>query len=165
VGGLQGPPERVLRRRPAHLITDVHATPSTDPDVVATTAIQDKLIARGLAPGEHLMDAGYPSADNLAASTQRGITLVSPVIVTTGRNARQDTFGPSAFTIDWQAGTARCPAGQTSRSMKPDKRGLVTFAFSRHHCRPCPIRDQCTLAAPTSPAGSPSTPNLSTRPA
>ena len=134
-----------------NLVTDVHTTPATDPDVVATTAIQDKLIARGLAPGEHLMDAGYPSATNLVASAARGITLVAPVIVQTGRNARQGTFGPGEFTIDWQAGTARCPAGQTSRSMRPDKRGLVTFAFSRHHCRPCPIRDKCTLAGPNVP--------------
>ena len=134
-----------------NLVTDVHTTPATEPDVVATTAIQDKLIARGLAPGEHLLDAGYPSADNIAASAQRGITLIAPIVVQTGRNARQDTFGPGEFTIDWQAGTARCPAGQTSRSMKPDKRGLVTFAFSRHHCRPCPIRDKCTLADPNVP--------------
>ncbi|HEY5989248.1 MAG TPA: IS1182 family transposase [Streptosporangiaceae bacterium] len=133
------------------LVTDVHTTPATDPDVVATTPIQDKLIARGLAPGEHLLDAGYPSADNIAASAARGITLVAPVTVRTGRNARQGTFGPSAFTVDWRAGTARCPAGQTSRSMRPDKRGLVTFAFSRRDCRPCPIRDQCTLAAPHVP--------------
>jgi hypothetical protein len=35
--------------------------------------------------------------------------------------------------------------------MRPDKRGLVTFAFSRRHCRPRPIRDQCTLAAPHVP--------------
>jgi len=134
-----------------NLVTDVHTTPATEPDVVATTAIQDKLIARGLAPGEHLMDAGYPSADNIAASAARGITLVAPVVVQTGRNARHGTFGPGKFTVDWQAGTARCPAGQTSRSMRPDKRGLVTFAFSRRHCRPCPIRDQCTLAGPNVP--------------
>jgi hypothetical protein len=70
----------------------VHTTPATDPDVNATTAIQDKLIARGLAPGEHLMDAGYPSADNFAASATRDITLVAPVIAKTGRNANKGTF-------------------------------------------------------------------------
>src|SRR6266536_3111786 len=134
-----------------NLVTDVHTTPATEPDVVATTAIQAKLIARGLAPGEHLLDAGYPSADNIAASAARGITLVAPVVVQTGRNARHGTFGPGKFTVDWQAGTARCPAGQTSRSMRPDKRGLVTFAFSCRDCRPCPIRDQCTLADPNVP--------------
>jgi IS5 family transposase len=134
-----------------NLITDVHTTPATDPDVVATTAIQDKLISRGLTPGEHLMDAGYPSAPSITASAQRGITLIAPVIVATGRNAHRDTFGPADFTLDWQAGTATCPAGATSRSMKPDKRGLVTFAFSRRDCRPCPIRSQCTLATPNIP--------------
>jgi len=35
--------------------------------------------------------------------------------------------------------------------MRPDKRGLVTFAFSRRDCRPCKIRDQCTLAGPNVP--------------
>src|SRR6266511_742534 len=103
----------------------------------------------GLAPGEHLLDAGDPSAANLAASAARGITLVAPVAVLTGRNARQGTFGPSAFTVDWRAGTARCPAGQTSRSMRRDKRGLVTFAFSRHHCRPSGPRTPTSGAPPT----------------
>jgi IS5 family transposase len=130
-----------------NLVTDVHTTPATEPDVSATTAIQDKLVARGLAPGEHLMDGGYPSAVNIAASAQRGITLVAPVVVQTGRNARKGTFTPADFTIDWATGVATCPAGATSRSMRPDKRGLVAFAFSRRDCRPCPIRDQCTLAA------------------
>ncbi len=134
-----------------NLVTDVHTTPATEPDVVATTTIQDKLIARDLAPGEHLMDGGYPSAQNIAASARRDITLVAPVTVVTGRNANKSTFTPSEFTIDWAAGMATCPAGATSRSMRPDKRGLVTFAFSRRDCRPCPIRDQCTLAKPDIP--------------
>lgn len=134
-----------------NLITDVHTTPATEPDVVATTTIQDKLIRRDLTPGEHLMDGGYPSAENIAASATRDITLVAPVTVVTGRNAGKGTFTPADFTIDWAAGVATCPAGAASRSMKPDKRGLVTFAFSRRHCRPCPIRDQCTLAKPDTP--------------
>ena len=133
------------------LITDVHTTPATDPDVTVTTDVQDKLIARGLAPGEHVTDAGYPSAENIAASAARGITLVAPVIVATGRNAGKGTFGPTDFRIDWKAGTATCPAGAISRSMKPDKRDLITFAFSRRDCRPCQIRDKCTLAKVDTP--------------
>lgn len=43
----------------------MHTTAATGPDVTATTPIQHKLAERGLAPGEHLLDAGYPSADNL----------------------------------------------------------------------------------------------------
>jgi hypothetical protein len=127
-----------------NLITDVHTTAATDPDVTATTAIQDKLIARGLAPDQHLMDAGYPSAANFAASAARGITLVAPVITKTGRNAKKNTFTPADFTIDWEGGQARCPAGAVSRSMHPDGRGLVTFRFRTRDCRPCPLRERCT---------------------
>jgi hypothetical protein len=130
-----------------NLITDVHTTPATDPDVTATTDIQDKLIARDLAPGEHLMDAGYPSATNFAASAERHITLIAPVVTTTGRNAKKGTFTPADFTIDWDAGQATCPAGALSRSMRPDARGLVTFRFRVRDCRPCPLRAQCTRAA------------------
>lgn len=129
------------------LVTDVHTTPATDPDVTAATTIQDKLLARGLAPDQHLMDAGYCSAANISASTQRGITLLTPVVVRIGRNADKGTFTPADFTIDWQAGAATCPAGATSASMRPYKTGLVAFLFSNRDCRPCPIRDQCTLAA------------------
>lgn len=82
---------------------------------------------------EHLMDGGYPSAVTIAASARRGITLVAPV---TGRNAQKGTFAPADVTIDWDAGAAICPGGATNRSMKPDKWGLVTFAFSRRDCRP-----------------------------
>jgi IS5 family transposase len=134
-----------------HLVTDVHTTAATEPDVVATTVIQDRLIARGLTPGVHLMDGGYPSGCTITASAARNITLVAPVTVVTGRNAGKGTFTPADFTIDWDAGVARCPGGATSRSMKPDKRGLVTFGFSRRVCRPCPIRDQCTHAKPDVP--------------
>ncbi|WP_455357164.1 transposase [Streptomyces sp. SYSU K217416] len=129
-----------------NLVTDVHTTPATDPDVSATTDIQDKLIARDLTPGQHLMDAGYPSSANFAASARRGITLIAPVIAATGRNAKKGTFTPLDFTIDWKAGQARCPAGAVSRSMRPDARGLVTFRFRVRDCRPCPLRSTCTKA-------------------
>jgi transposase len=128
------------------LVTDVHTTPATDPDVTATTDIQDRLISRDLAPGQHLMDAGYPSSTNFAASAARGVTLVAPVIAQTGRNAQKGTFTPLDFTIDWEHGQARCPAGALSRSMRPDVRGLVTFRFRVRDCRPCPLRAKCTKA-------------------
>lgn len=125
----------------------MHTTAATDPDVTATTAIQTKLAARGLPPGEHLMDAGYPSAENITNAAEAGITLITPVTARNGRNAKTDLFTPYDFEVDWEAGCARCPAGATSRSMRPDKRGLVTFAFSRRDCVPCDQREKCTRAA------------------
>jgi hypothetical protein len=38
------------------------------------------------------MDGAYPSAENIAASVERSIILVAPVVVRTGRNAREGTF-------------------------------------------------------------------------
>jgi hypothetical protein len=129
----------------------VHTTAATDPDVTATAPIQAKLAARGLPPGEHLMDAGYPSAENLGTSAAAGIALIAPITARNGRNAKTDLYTPYDFEVDWQAGCARCPASAISRSMRPDKRGLVTFAFSRRDCVPCDQRDQCTRAALPTP--------------
>jgi len=129
------------------LITDVHTTPATDPDVTATGPIQAKLTARDLPPAEHLMDAGYPSAENMTNAADAGIALIAPITARNGRNAKTGLFTPYDFEVDWQAGCARCPAGATSRSMRPDKRGLVTFAFSRRDCVPCDQRGTCTRAA------------------
>jgi hypothetical protein len=33
---------------------------------------------------------------------------VAPVTVLTGRNAKQGTFTPAEFTMDWTAGVATC---------------------------------------------------------
>jgi transposase len=129
------------------LITDVHTTAATDPDLTATTAIQNKLIARALAPAIHLMDAGYPSAANIAASAEAGITQLAPLTASPGRNPHAATFTPYDFPIDWQTGTATCPHGATSQPMRPEARGLVNFGFSRADCTPCPIRARCTPAA------------------
>ncbi|MER8106021.1 IS1182 family transposase [Kitasatospora sp. NPDC094016] len=131
-----------------NLVTDVHTTRATEPDVTAVTPVQDKLIARDLKPGEHLLDSGYPSGPNIGAALERGISLIAPVTVQTGRGARDGTFTPKDFHVDWQAGITHCPAGATSISMRPKKDGLIRVAFSRAHCRPCPIRVQCTTAAP-----------------
>lgn len=131
-----------------NLVTDVHTTPATEPDTCATTPVQDKLIGRDLKPGEHLTDSGYPSGANIGASLERGITLLAPVTVATGRGARNATFTPKDFPVDRHTGTARCPAGATSISMRPKKNGLVRVAFARADCVPCPIRARCTTCAP-----------------
>ncbi|MEU6974347.1 IS1182 family transposase [Kitasatospora aureofaciens] len=131
-----------------NLVTDVHTTRATEPDVAATTPIQDKLIGRDLKPGEHLLDSGYPSGPNIGAALERDITLIAPVTVQTGRGARSGTFTPKDFHVDWQTGVTRCPAGATSISMRPKKNGLIRVAFARADCRPCPIRAQCTTSAP-----------------
>jgi hypothetical protein len=61
--------------RPAapNLITHVATTAATVPDVAMTEPIHDSLNAKDLLPGEHVVDAGYTSADLLLAA--RGIVV------------------------------------------------------------------------------------------
>jgi hypothetical protein len=50
---------------PPNLITNVTTTDATVPDVAMTEPIHKDLQRRGLLPGEHYLDSGYPSADLL----------------------------------------------------------------------------------------------------
>lgn len=59
-----------------NLFTDVTTTPSTTADNTMPATIQQQLEARGLAPAEHLVDAGYVCAENLLTS-QRARSLWS----------------------------------------------------------------------------------------
>jgi hypothetical protein len=49
----------VPRRRP-NLITNVATTDASVPDVAMTEPIHRMLDRRGLLPGEHYLDSGYP---------------------------------------------------------------------------------------------------------
>jgi transposase len=141
------------------LVTDVHTTPSTDPDVTATTRIQQRLSSRGLVPGEHLLDGGYPSADNLADALQLGITMISPLTITTGRNAGTDTFPPARLPSTGRPtpppappATPACLAAPKAAAWSGSPSPTTTAAPAR--CGP-----GAPWPTPTGPAASPSTPS------
>jgi hypothetical protein len=134
-----------------NLITNVQTTASTVPDVNATTPIHQALHERGLTPGEHYLDSGYPSAQTITtALASYGITLVTPALLDYSAQARAGTgFDKAAFTIDWDARQATCPQGNTSASWSPTRqRGtdVIVVKFGAHACDPCPARAQCTTA-------------------
>src|SRR5215470_17038744 len=66
--------------RPARpqVITSVDTTRATVADVAMTTPVHDQMHASGLTPGEHLVDSGFMSGDELMAARLRGITLLGP---------------------------------------------------------------------------------------
>jgi len=141
------------RGRPAvpNLITNVATTDATVPDAKMTTPIHQDLDSRGLLPGEHYLDSGYASAELIAgAHAVFGITLVTPLLADTSRQAReQQGFAREAFTIDFDAQQATCPQGQTSASWSPaSQRGTdtIVITFSTADCGPCPVRDLCTTS-------------------
>jgi transposase len=133
-----------------NLITDVHTTDATVPDVNTTAGIQARLTTHGIAPGEHYLDSGYPSADLVTAAACDGITMITPLLADHSRQARADTgFDKTAFTIDWTARQVRCPAGHTSAHWNPVRqhgRDAIVVAFSDRVCHPCPSRSECTTA-------------------
>ncbi len=132
-----------------HLITHVQTTPAPVVDRNALDAIHDALKAKDLLPDIHLVDAGYVAADQLGAS-RRGydVTLLGPA----SKNYQWQTQSSEGFTLkdfifDWDRQVATCPAGHESRSWLPDYwQGRTAFKvrFSTTHCRPCPVKSQCT---------------------
>ncbi|MFD7409330.1 hypothetical protein ACFV7R_43410 [Streptomyces sp. NPDC059866] len=107
-------PERSQR---PHLITHVVTTDATVNDAMVVEDVHDGLTSKNLLPSEHLLDAGYTSAELLlTAPTLRGVSVVGPVRSNNTRQSVQDGgFGKTAFTIDWQAEHAICPTGAKSR--------------------------------------------------
>lgn len=133
-----------------NLITDVHTTDATVPDVNTTAGIQQRLTERAIAPGEHYLDSGYPSADLVAAAMRNGITMVTPLLADRSRQARdQEGFDKAAFVVDWTARQVRCPAGQLSAHWNPVRqhgRDAIVVTFGDRVCRPCEVQDRCTAS-------------------
>jgi transposase len=135
-----------------NLITDVATTTAAAGDVEMTGPIQDGLAAAGLAPGEHIIDAGYTSAAGILAARARGITVTGPVQAG-GSRGQAPGYTLASFTIDWDHQQATCPQGATSSSWRPaTQHGTpkITVRFPAATCQACPARPQC---APTTRAG------------
>ena len=135
-----------------NLITQVATTAATVPDVAMTEPIHDSLDAKDLLPGEHVVDAGYTSADLLLAARARGVTLLGPLLADTSPQARAGGYTTAAFTIDWDAHQARCPQGATSTGWSPcTQRGTdaIVVRFDAATCRTCPAKPRCTTATRT----------------
>jgi len=137
---------------PPHLIVNVETTDATVPDSQMTEPVHSHLDRRGLLPGEHYVDSGYPSAELLVSSqADYGITLVTPMLADTSPQARAGAgFDRAAFAVDFDARQATCPQGHASSSWNPvAQRGTdtIVITFAKGTCGPCPVRAQCTTSA------------------
>ncbi len=114
-----------------------------------TEPIHDSLDAKDLLPGEHVVDAGYTSADLLLAARARGVTLLGPLLADTSPQARAGGYTTAAFTIDWDTHQVRCPQGATSTGWSPcTQRGteVIVVRFDAATCLACPAKPRCTSA-------------------
>ena len=147
-----------------NLITNVATTAAPVTDHEMTGPVHDSLDDHGLLPGEHAVDSGYASADQLIAARQRGITLLGPLLSGAPPGGHPGGYTAAAFTIDWDHHQVTCPQGQHSASWTPcPGRDTIIVKFPPATCRPCPVRARCTTSPP--PAGSSACdPARSTRP-
>ncbi len=133
-----------------HVITHVQSTPA--PDRAQLPAIHRALAHKGLLPGEHLADAGYPDAGILVSSQrEHGVRVIGPVLPDNQWQAQSaEACDVSCFTIHWEEQRAFCPAGHASVRWSPstDNRGqeMIDIQFSGQSCAACPQRARCTTA-------------------
>ena len=134
----------------AHFITHVETTSATLPDIVMTGVVHRALAAKGLLPSEHLVDAGYVSADHLVSSGRdHGVDLIGPRRDNVAWQARAASgYDFSSFNIEWEAKRAVCPQGKVSRTWSetrsPTGQPLINVRFANRDCGACPQRDLCT---------------------
>jgi transposase len=97
-----------------NLITNAATTTATVHDSMTVPEIHDAPAMRDCLPGEHWVDAGYPTAGQVVSGRrEHGIALHGPMAANTA--ARADSpFGQDAFSIDWDP-EVTCPNRATSR--------------------------------------------------
>lgn len=133
-----------------HLITDVHTTHATEPDVTQTDMIHQSLARDQRLPAEHIVDAGYMSSTTLVRSRQHyAIDMIGPMRPDVSWQSRKSTgFDFSQFTVDWHTHTVMCPQGKTSwqwrEGVGPNGKPHIQAHFRPIDCQPCPVRLQCT---------------------
>ena len=137
-----------------HLLTHALTTTATVHEARCTAAIHEALAGKGLAPGEHLVDAAYVGAELLVRSREEllvrsreelGIALVGPGRPDPAWQARvEGAFTAERFEIDWDRRRARCPRGASSSGWHEgaDRTGCryVRVLFRKADCDGCPAR-------------------------
>ena len=135
-----------------HLLTHVETTAATVHEAQRTATIEEALVAKDVAPGQHLVDAAYIDAELLVMSReQRGIELLGPARPNTSWHTRlEGAYTLEQFKVDWDQQHVHCPQGKVSRSWK--KKTLasggeaIRVRFATADCGVCASRALCTRA-------------------
>lgn len=127
----------VLRDLDSALILAVGVTSANVPEATVTDDIVADLEHAGLGLSELHIDRGYLSSQWVQ---QRPAELEVFCKAWTVRNG--DRFPKTAFQLDWQRRTIRCPNG----ILAPFEPGGVVH-FPAHTCVTCPLHDRCTRSS------------------
>lgn len=122
------------------LILAVDVLAGNAPDAEGALELVEQVEANtGCAVDETMGDCAYGGGETRQAFADAGRTLVAKVPASTN----QGSFPKTAFTLDLDARSATCPAGQTTQDFNPSPTGGGTFRFAVELCVACPLRTQC----------------------
>jgi transposase len=136
------------------LITNVLISSAPERDVVAVPSIHRALENKNLLPEEHLLDAGYISAEMMTQSRRRfGVDVIGPSKRSTSWQARtRGAFTHQDFKIDWNNKNVLCPQDYLNKSWLETTNAhgtpIVIVEFRRRTCERCPVRARCTRTDP-----------------
>ena len=123
------------------LIVACDVTPANRPEAEALPGLLEDLACyseRNEVGALHI-DRGYLGSESVHELAAKKV----PIVAKPWRARSGELFDKSAFKLDLGRFTITCPAGQT------EKIRLGTVArFPASACDPCPLRSQCTKAAP-----------------
>lgn len=124
-------------------LTDIDVCAAKEGDSEMVEPIQRRLIERGVAPVEQIVDAGYVSGQNIGQSQKRGISLLGPALV--GASNKPEGYKQQDFVIDWEAETVTCPEGRSASGWFPrhDKTKEGIYVRFGQQCLSCPARQLC----------------------
>jgi transposase len=122
------------------LIVAVDVLAGNAPDAEGALDLVEQAEANtGCTVDETMGDCAYGSGETRQAFADAGRTLVAKV----PSPSNQGCFPKTAFTLDLDATSATCPAGQTTQDFRPSPAGGGQFRFDVAVCAACPLRAQC----------------------
>ena len=125
------------------LITAVTVTPASEPDGGQAPVLVD-VQAPERRPERILGDTAYGNGPVRAALAERDVQVLAPVPEAPVREGRLDKRD---FTIDAQAGTVTCPAGQVAE-IRREPSGKRRANFGTRTCAACPLKPRCCPTRP-----------------
>jgi hypothetical protein len=134
---VDGYKRHALRDLDLGVVRTVGLTAANVPEASAADALVADLAPQGVRLGELHIDRGY-----LASALVRDRPDDLAVYCKAWPVRNGDRFPKTAFALDWDAGTIRCPAGRTM----PFAVG-GTVHFPEETCAACPLRLRCTTSA------------------
>lgn len=124
----------------SQLIVAVGIIPGNAPDdELALEVVKQAEHNTGLTVETVVGDCAYGDGVTRQAFLDAGRTLIAKVPTATN----QGRFPKTDFTLDLEAGSCTCPAGQTTTDLRNASGAGKKFQFNQAVCAACPLRVQC----------------------